>query len=85
MHGAQTSRTRRRTARRHRQRPEGARLSTGGYRTQARASPPRGRGELLWPKLSARTRFNNDLLARMDRQHQVIAVLRHTVSGHRAG
>ena len=38
MHGVQTSRTRRRTARRHRQRPEGVRLNTGGYRTQTRAT-----------------------------------------------
>ncbi|MGH3583776.1 MAG: hemerythrin domain-containing protein [Mycobacterium sp.] len=31
--------------------------------------------ELLWPRLSARTRFNADLLARMDSQHQGLAVL----------
>jgi hemerythrin-like domain-containing protein len=34
-----------------------------------------GEDELLWPKLLARTRFNTDLLARMDSQHQGIAVL----------
>jgi hemerythrin-like domain-containing protein len=31
--------------------------------------------ELLWPRLSARTRFHADLLARMDSQHQGLAVL----------
>jgi hypothetical protein len=34
-----------------------------------------GEDELLWPRLSARTRFHADLLARMDRQHQGLAVL----------
>ena len=34
-----------------------------------------GEDELLWPRLSARTRFRNDLLARMDSQHQGLAVL----------
>jgi hemerythrin-like domain-containing protein len=34
-----------------------------------------GEDELLWPRLSARTRFNADLLARMDSQHQGLAVL----------
>jgi hemerythrin-like domain-containing protein len=34
-----------------------------------------GEDELLWPRLSARTRFNTDLLARMDSQHQGLAVL----------
>ena len=52
-----------------------------------------GEDELLWPRLSARTRFHNDLLARMDSQHQGLAVLlehlrasAHRVAGraHRA-
>jgi hemerythrin-like domain-containing protein len=34
-----------------------------------------GEDELLWPRLSARTRFNTDLLARMDSQHHGLAVL----------
>jgi hemerythrin-like domain-containing protein len=34
-----------------------------------------GEDELLWPRLSARTRFHADLLARMDSQHQSLAVL----------
>lgn len=34
-----------------------------------------GEDELLWPKLLARTRFHADLLARMDSQHQALAVL----------
>jgi hemerythrin-like domain-containing protein len=34
-----------------------------------------GEDELLWPRLSARTRFHADLLARMDSQHQDLAVL----------
>jgi hemerythrin-like domain-containing protein len=34
-----------------------------------------GEDELLWPRLSARTRFNTDLLVRMDSQHQDLAVL----------
>ena len=34
-----------------------------------------GEDELLWPRLSARTRFQADLLARMDSQHQGLAVL----------
>jgi hemerythrin-like domain-containing protein len=34
-----------------------------------------GEDELLWPKLSARTRFHADLLARMDSQHQGLAML----------
>jgi hemerythrin-like domain-containing protein len=34
-----------------------------------------GEDELLWPRLSARTRFNADLLARMESQHQGLAVL----------
>jgi hemerythrin-like domain-containing protein len=34
-----------------------------------------GEDELLWPRLSARTRFHADLLARMDSQHQGLAVL----------
>jgi hemerythrin-like domain-containing protein len=34
-----------------------------------------GEDELLWPRLSARTRFHTDLLARMDSQHQDLAVL----------
>jgi hemerythrin-like domain-containing protein len=34
-----------------------------------------GEDELLWPRLSTRTRFNADLLARMDSQHQGLAVL----------
>jgi len=34
-----------------------------------------GEDELLWPRLSARTRFQSDLLARMDSQHQGLAVL----------
>jgi hemerythrin-like domain-containing protein len=34
-----------------------------------------GEDELLWPRLSARTRFHADLLARMDGQHQDLAVL----------
>jgi hemerythrin-like domain-containing protein len=34
-----------------------------------------GEDELLWPRLSARTRFHTDLLARMDSQHQGLAVL----------
>jgi hemerythrin-like domain-containing protein len=34
-----------------------------------------GEDELLWPRLSARTRFRADLLARMDSQHQGLAVL----------
>jgi hemerythrin-like domain-containing protein len=34
-----------------------------------------GEDELLWPRLSARTRFHADLLARMDSQHHGLAVL----------
>jgi hemerythrin-like domain-containing protein len=34
-----------------------------------------GEDELLWPRLSVRTRFHADLLARMDSQHQGLAVL----------
>jgi hemerythrin-like domain-containing protein len=34
-----------------------------------------GEDELLWPRLSARTCFHADLLARMDSQHQGLAVL----------
>ena len=34
-----------------------------------------GEDELLWPRLSARTRLHADLLARMDSQHQGLAVL----------
>ncbi|WP_319450382.1 MULTISPECIES: hemerythrin domain-containing protein [unclassified Mycobacterium] len=34
-----------------------------------------GEDELLWPRLSARTRFHADLLARMDSQHHRLAVL----------
>jgi hemerythrin-like domain-containing protein len=34
-----------------------------------------GEDELLWPRLSARTRFHADLLARMASQHQGLAVL----------
>src|SRR6202035_2544013 len=34
-----------------------------------------GEDELLWPRLAARTRFHTDLLARMDSQHQGLAVL----------
>ena len=34
-----------------------------------------GEDELLWPRLSERTRFNTDLLARMDSQHEGLAVL----------
>src|SRR3984957_4364860 len=34
-----------------------------------------GEDELLWPRLSARTRFHADLLARMGSQHQGLAVL----------
>ena len=34
-----------------------------------------GEDELLWPRLSARTRFHADLLARMDSQHLGLAVL----------
>jgi hemerythrin-like domain-containing protein len=34
-----------------------------------------GEDELLWPRLSARTRFHADLLARMDSQHHGVAVL----------
>ena len=34
-----------------------------------------GEDELLWPRLSARTRLHADLLARMDGQHQGLAVL----------
>lgn len=34
-----------------------------------------GEDELLWPRLSARTRFHSDLLARMDSQHHGLAVL----------
>ncbi len=34
-----------------------------------------GEDELLWPRLSARTPFHADLLARMDSQHQGLAVL----------
>jgi deazaflavin-dependent oxidoreductase (nitroreductase family) len=34
-----------------------------------------GEDELLWPRLAARTRFHADLLARMDSQHQSLAVL----------
>jgi hemerythrin-like domain-containing protein len=35
----------------------------------------RGEDELLWPRLSARTRFDTDLLARMDSQHHGLSVL----------
>jgi hemerythrin-like domain-containing protein len=52
-----------------------------------------GEDELLWPRLSTRTRFQADLLARMDSQHDVLAVLldhvatalpkwRHTPAAH---
>lgn len=34
-----------------------------------------GEDELLWPRLSARTRLHADLLARMDSQHHGLAVL----------
>lgn len=34
-----------------------------------------GEDELLWPRLSARTQFHTDLLARMDSQHHGVAVL----------
>ncbi|MGA9492843.1 MAG: hemerythrin domain-containing protein [Mycobacterium sp.] len=34
-----------------------------------------GEDELLWPRLSARTRIHDDLLARMDSQHQGLAAL----------
>jgi hemerythrin-like domain-containing protein len=34
-----------------------------------------GEDELLWPRLSTRTRFNADLLARMESQHHLLAVL----------
>jgi len=34
-----------------------------------------GEDELLWPRLSTRTRFHADLLARMDSQHHALAVL----------
>jgi hypothetical protein len=34
-----------------------------------------GEDELLWPRLSARTRFHSDLLARMESQHEGLAVL----------
>jgi hypothetical protein len=34
-----------------------------------------GEDELLWPRLSARIPFHADLLARMDSQHQGLAVL----------
>ena len=34
-----------------------------------------GEDELLWPRLSARTPFHADLLARMDSQHHSLAVL----------
>jgi hypothetical protein len=34
-----------------------------------------GEDELLWPRLLARTRVNADLLARMDSQHQGLAVM----------
>jgi hemerythrin-like domain-containing protein len=34
-----------------------------------------GEDELLWPRLSARARFNTDLLARMDSEHRGLAVL----------
>jgi iron-sulfur cluster repair protein YtfE (RIC family) len=34
-----------------------------------------GEDELLWPRLSARTRLHAELLARMDSQHQGLAVL----------
>ena len=34
-----------------------------------------GEDEVLWPRLSARTRFHADLLARMDSQHHGLAVL----------
>ena len=34
-----------------------------------------GEDELLWPRLSARTRFHTDLLARMDSQHHGLAEL----------
>jgi hemerythrin-like domain-containing protein len=34
-----------------------------------------GEDELLWPRLSARTRFHTDLIARMDSQHHGLAVL----------
>jgi hemerythrin-like domain-containing protein len=40
-----------------------------------------GEDELLWPRLLARTPFNADLLARMDSQHQGLAVLlEHTAT-----
>jgi len=40
-----------------------------------------GEDELLWPRLSARTPFHTDLLARMDSQHQGLAVLlEHTAT-----
>ncbi len=34
-----------------------------------------GEDELLWPRLSERTRFHTDVLARMDSEHQGLAVL----------
>jgi hemerythrin-like domain-containing protein len=34
-----------------------------------------GEDELLWPRLSARTRIHADVLARMDSQHQSLAVM----------
>jgi hemerythrin-like domain-containing protein len=40
-----------------------------------------GEDELLWPRLSARTRFHADLLARMESQHHGLAVLlEHTAT-----
>ena len=39
-----------------------------------------GEDELLWPRLSARTRFHSELLARMDSQHQGLAVLLEQVA-----
>ncbi|MDV3127191.1 hemerythrin domain-containing protein [Mycobacterium sp. 21AC1] len=44
-----------------------------------------GEDELLWPRLSERTQFNSELLARMDSQHQGLAVLlEHTATAFAA-
>jgi hemerythrin-like domain-containing protein len=39
-----------------------------------------GEDELLWPRLATRTRLHVDLLARMDSQHHVLAVLLERVA-----
>lgn len=39
-----------------------------------------GEDELLWPRLSTRTQFHAELLARMDSQHHVLAVLLEQVA-----